>query len=614
MKYIESMIKRQYAIDDHGSNFYSWYNSMNLLYEDKFYKQLHKKIEDATFIEGKNYKFPSESYSKYYDRKTGEEILPEELKKLSSEEIYEKIRSEKIEYISEYPSDKLTDIVCYNLVNNGKSNFRQVPDKCKTRDFYLNSFWMPAAYDYIKSSVQNENTIFDRQFFKDLIATTSFATAHQDNCFEIMPLEYIDEEMCTLAMLSSANEYCPSGWFYTVLRRKPGVLTEEMWKLGARLYGMQNDVYKQKYDNPNLLCQSEKIGVENKFLNVTPEKYKDKEYYFEMCSCGFDNGKPFEYMKKSIMDYVPDNILTSDFLLELLMTDVNTIIGFNEKGLETVVPKGKSSFDGEKVWQLVVRLKGNTIKFIPLNDERVEFFLNTYSKSSDEYTFSFKDKYKDYLYEKKAMIKEKFNIPDLVKLPIHCIGWMVPISESSNKKYIQTIYDKLGINIVKVLDNNFYGVILPKGLKVEDNNKLVDQNGNVILTYETFEKYQSTEICSINKEFISNFEADLNIQPKLVRLPIDTYFVPEKLQDEYDSTEYIKMIYEKLGINIVAQFDKVFYTVILPEGWKIEKDWNSETLVDQDGNKILYCKYSENRQNVWVDRIYNSNIQKKKSR
>ncbi len=102
--------------------------------------------------------------------------------------------------------------------------------------------------EYVKSHPEE----FDRQFFKDHIETNYVSLEFKNNDFEYMPLEFIDEEMVLCAMFKSIDmRYVErrgecDDWFYSVYRRKPEVLTKELYILGAR-------------------CFAEKINGENKF-------------------------------------------------------------------------------------------------------------------------------------------------------------------------------------------------------------------------------------------------------------------------------------------------------------------------------------------------------------
>ena len=156
-----------------------------------------------------------------------------------------------------------------------------------------------------------------------------------------MPLEYIDEEMCSLAILN-ALDWSDYAWFYSTYERKPEALTADLWKLGARLY--ETD--------------------ENKILDITPEEYKDVEYYKERCCTNYNCGSEIASWKDKIMDSIPQEILTPEFLLDLLVDSLENIAMFNEKALETKISYSDTSSGEivtETIWQFIVKLNGNLI-------------------------------------------------------------------------------------------------------------------------------------------------------------------------------------------------------------------------------------------------------------
>ena len=79
---------------------------------------------------------------------------------------------------------KYIDAIHYN-----KLSLYDVPKSLRTEEFFANTFYY--TYDYIKNNIEK----FDRNFFKDLIMTDGGSLIFDKNCFEIMPIEYIDEEM-----------------------------------------------------------------------------------------------------------------------------------------------------------------------------------------------------------------------------------------------------------------------------------------------------------------------------------------------------------------------------------------------------------------------------------
>lgn len=243
---------------------------------------------------------------------------------------------------------------------------KDLPENLRTREFFISAYPANDVVDYIQKHISD----FDRQFFKDLIVSNEYAIKFNQHCFSIMPLEYIDEEMCSLAMLYS-TDWMSAAWFYFVYEKKPEVLTEDLWKLGARLY------------------VSAENG-ENTFLEITPENYKDNEYYKEMCSCHEDFFSPFAIDKREVMTSIPEEILTPEFLLNLLLDDMDNIVVFNEQALETEISYTDDGKEiSEKIWQFAIRKRGNTISHIELNNERIEYFLNLYDEDSNEYRYSF---------------------------------------------------------------------------------------------------------------------------------------------------------------------------------------------------------------------------------
>lgn len=254
-----------------------------------------------------------------------------------------------------------------------KIKFEDIPKKYRTREFFLHA--LSGAYKDIVEYVKTHPEKFDRQFFKDHIATDYYALEFELNDFEYMPLEFIDEEMVICAMFKAINmRYgerrgdCDD-WFYSVYRRKPEVLTQDLYILGAR-------------------CFAAKRCGKNQFLDITPEVYRTPEFYFALC---LENDTP-------VMEDIPESVLTTSFLFDLLNDSPTNIQCFSEIALEREVPRtgrGKA-----KCWQVAVINNGYQIRYIPLNDERVEFFLSIYGKDSSEYRYGFKEHYERYLHQK----------------------------------------------------------------------------------------------------------------------------------------------------------------------------------------------------------------------
>lgn len=449
--------------------------------KDLFYNRIIEKIENGTFIEGN--KCQLQQY--YFENKS----------------------------IENFPISERTPEVCSSLMHYNKCRFSDVPESSRTREFFIDSFINEDVFDYIKKHI----TDFDRQFFKDLITTNQYATILDRNCFAIMPLEYIDEEMCSLAIIHSL-EWSNDCWFYSVAKRKPEALTSDLWKLGARLY-------------------ARKSGKENKFLDVTPEKYKDKEYFIEMCSCNFNCDCKLDTNKGKIMDTIPQEVITVEFLVDLLESSIDNVARFNERALETEIPHtvdGKVIF--EKIWQFAVRLKGNIIRNIELNDERVEFFLSHYDKDSHEYIWAFKDKYKRYK-------KKKNDAEALAK-----------VDERTQNFYRNTA----NLPLFHAFTNSLNGKNLDDA--IDDITKI----------------NQTTPVkCSL--------------------LPIKfSGCIPQEFSKTLDSEEYLEMMYKELGVQIIEEFDDLFYSVSLPDGWTTDSNGYWTYVKDNDGNTIIEYFYGSN--------------------
>ncbi len=373
----------------------------------------------------------------------------------------------------------------------GKIKFRDIPDEYRTREFFLHE--LSGTYKDIVEYVKVHSSKFDKQFFKDHIATNCYSLEFELNDFEYMPLEFIDEEMVACAMFRTVD-LCKRGdrddWFYSVYRRKPEVLTQELYTLGAR-------------------CIAEKRHGENEFLHITPKEYRTPEFYFALC---LENSTP-------VMEDIPESILTTNFLVYLLNDSTKNIQCFSEVALEREAPMmGRGNV---KFWQAAIINDGYRIRDIPLNDERVEFFLSMYDKDSREYEYGFKKNYKRYLREKNSILEPKNDAIELAgmmtlagavlgmendsaidlgtavmntatdcqsRLPIYYES-SVP-SEYSKKydkeEYLLEIYKKIGIQVLQEADNYYYCVILPENISIirDDSGYCIkDSNGETLIHY-----------------------------------------------------------------------------------------------------------------------------------
>ena len=416
---------------------------------DYFYEKIENKMKEGIFTKGTNYQFVK------YDTKKDIQMVP----------------------ISER-----TPELCSSLMAYGKCKFLDVPNISRTREFFLNSFNDFGVYHYIKENISD----FDRQFFKDLLATNSYSTSFSRNCFEIMPLEFIDEEMCSLAIVCSINWICDA-WFFSVYKRKPEALTADLWKLGARLYARLSN-------------------GKNQFLHITPEQYKDEEYYKEMCLCNFNYGASLYTNKGKIMNTIPKEMITNEFLFRLLSEDFNTITTFSEDALEKEISYfNQGDFITGKLWQFVLRNNGTLIKYIKLNDERVTYFFNHYDKDSIEYKHFFKDLYKKYK-------KEKRNREDFFK---------------TNQKIQRNMEDRVS--------RVFFNALI-YSMENEDFTKAIEED--------------------IYREEKNDFLLPIRYEE----------IIPKAFCKKYDSEEYLEELYKVMGIQIIEEYDDLFYQVKLPKG------------------------------------------------
>ena len=390
--------------------------------------------------------------------------------------------------------DNLTPGHYVDAVKYGKIKFRDVPGSYRTRGFFLHT--LSGTFKDIVEYVKENPEMFDRQFFKDHIATDYYSLEFELNDFEYMPIEYIDEEMVACAMFRSIDmRYIErrgdcEDWFYSVYKRKPEVLNQDLYILGAR-------------------CFAEKRNGKNEFLDITPEKYRTPEYYFALC---IQNRTP-------VMEDIPEDVLTTKFLVRLLNDSSENITCFSETALERKVPMmGVGTIE---CWKATIINDGYQIKNIPLNDERVEFFLSRYDKDSFEYECSFKNHYKKYLRQKNSIPEPKNGASELggmlalvgamagmkqdeaisignkvmndatnrqTMLPIH---YMYPVPMSYQKmydreEYLLEIYKKIGILIVDEADYYYYNAILPEDISIEQDSNgywVKDSKGNELIHY-----------------------------------------------------------------------------------------------------------------------------------
>lgn len=245
--------------------------------------------------------------------------------------------------------DKALGKYIYKINNYGGFSIYDVPESLISEEFFINTF--VSSYKYIENNIGE----FDRNFFKSLIMSDEYSLSLYNNCFEIMPLEYIDEEMVSLAILFGTSRDCFE-WLFTVCRRKPQVISEDVWKLAAKLYGGI-------------------IALD--LLEIVPKQYKDKEWYLELLEC-LEYDKDNLEKGKVLMDYVPKEYITSDFLLKIIDDTPMNVEKFNEYALEIETePEIELDEDGTivkkepiKIWQYLLNIDLNLITKMNPNNER----------------------------------------------------------------------------------------------------------------------------------------------------------------------------------------------------------------------------------------------------
>lgn len=417
------------------------------------------------------------------------------------------------------PIKDRTPGLCALLLSYNKGRLSDVPVSSRTKEFFIKTFTNKDVNEYIRTHL-NE---FDRDFFKDLIATNSYSTMFDDNCFNVMPLEYIDEEMCSIAAFNS-SDWSNVRWFHTVYKRKREAITKDIFMLAARLYPT--------------LSESDHL-----ILNMCPEEYKDDEFYFEVLTGRNLNRLTVDENKNTFMDYVPEKYFNGEFLMNVVNTSPSSLLKFNERALNVKV---KYDFNGstleEELWKYCIRKNGELVEFLPLNDEVINFFLINYSKDSSEYKWSFKNRYKEY-----KLKHEKRKEYDRV-------------NERVNNETMSSA--------IRVLAGS---------MSSESFNNVVDNESNA-------RRLDTTTILPIK------YEGN----------------VPNEYRKEYDSEEFLELMYNRLGIKILEQRDYFFYTVILPEGWVVERD-GYYNYVKNENNELMISYFYDSKfydMDAYVNRIH----------
>lgn len=265
--------------------------------------------------------------------------------------------------IDDYNLEERTPDVCSSLMSYGRCSIEDVPKESITKEFLMNSFTNKGVINYISEHLDE----FDKQFWLDIIETNKYCTHFENNVFEVMPKEFIDEEMCSLAMIKTMD-WSASDWFMSAFRRNPKALSSDIWKLASRVY-----TCKAKF-----------------FMENTPLEFRDEEFYLEFLSCSFNCGISLNNHKSESMNLIPKEMINVEFLLKLLIYDdskwrdkFSNLGAFNEEALELKV---EYNGDSIPIWKYILSIDPNAIEHIPLNQERVDFFLSKNDKDSFAYT------------------------------------------------------------------------------------------------------------------------------------------------------------------------------------------------------------------------------------
>ena len=412
------------------------------------------------------------------------------------------------------PREYRTPEMCVHALDYTKGKFSDVPEESRTREFFINAFYDEDVREYIRSHISR----FDRQFFKDLITTKKNAALmhSKTNCFAIMPKEYIDEEMCSIAIMN-ATDWVDDDWVETVRKRKPSAMTNDLWHLATRLYILNGEDAKRWFAS-------------------VPEEYRDEDLYLEAGRCNFNCGMAIRARREHILESAPQEVMTDEFIKRLIMDNPNNSISLSNEHLERVI-------DGRKLWQTLLLMDGEQIENMDLNDERNAFFLSHYDKDSMAYRYSFKDRYKRYLKEKQdkeqaEKVRARQNEDDTFsalgtllfastgmgsdnaidlmreltrdanedRLPIRYRG-PVPAElrkQYDQEEYLALLYSQLGIKILEESDYYYYLVELPEGWTTTCDGSyysVKNADGEEVIRYYDNNKFYDRDVDILNIEF-----------------------------------------------------------------------------------------------------------------
>lgn len=393
----------------------------------------------------------------------------------------------------------------YSLdIGYGNCRFDDVPPKARTKDFFIHAFTDRDVNKFIECNIDK----FDKQFFKDLITSNPYSIAFSDsNCFNIMPMEYIDEELCSLALLHGTRSYSYDGWLKTMMEKYLDILSkfEDIWKAAVRLYA---------------------FSLRTLIAN-TPNEFKDETYYLELLS-PYYNYEMAIAKKPETLNLVPADMINVPFLLKVIEygSDVTwldpyiNVSSFNENAFNLIC-------DDKPLWKYLINKDATIIKYIPLNDERIDYFKSRVDKDTTAYITYFKDKYKKYIREHKPSYSEV-------------------VKNERNR-----------------LEMNYLGAMINA------------MNGQSIDNY--LNSYDPVR---------NNDSANTSLLPIKSRVN-----VPKHLSKTYDSEEYLEHMYREAGITILDEYDSLFFNVVLPDKWRIEKDGYWNDVIDETGTVRFHFFY-----------------------
>lgn len=358
-------------------------------------------------------------------------------------------------------------------LRDGTYTFERIPGRFKTGiEFFLYALSEIPGEPYkerkkVIDFVQADTKKFDREFFKNHIAADRFSLCGELNDFEIMPEEFIDEEMVACAMkvvlfiskwgytyfdnTDKTRTCCADydAWLYTVAKKKPELLTEDLFLLAAR-------------------CFAKNVNGKNRLFEITPEKYRTEEFYWEMC---IENDT-------RVLQGVPSNTISDRFLMALLNRNPANIRVFSEEFLERETPIMQGT-NKAKFWQIALYKDKTQILNIPCNEERIIFYIENFNKESIEHNQVLFATVFNYLATNDLMMLDLSTGNNETNDNATFKYALLPATHYS--KNLHEFYQKLGI---KLLFGNFDASIylgsLPEDISIIQDFKGKDKSGYYI--------------------------------------------------------------------------------------------------------------------------------------